>query len=408
MKKTRLLAFLALCCLLLAAVPLSGAAEEAPKLYFDLNFDDLPVGAIQKKDNLWMTKPDGSTDFLVFFSENTTQTETRWGENNCAVYHKPAGSKAASGLAIMPFNVVLGLGEKTLTDYAADIVVQYDVLIDRDDGAFVYLFAAKSKTAGWQKNPIRLVPRQDDGTASMCYLNVDTNRNVYSNVKFTYGKWTRIAAVYHYNASGVTCDFYADGVPVFSGISPVFGSNATDIFQLTLGRFVNEATGAPADCTLSMDNIRVYSGSKPHTDAELGIVPSGSVLAGVQFSAVTANKYGMRLVGTVDGLNYASVGTDLSFSWKENGETKTKTASKTASAVYDSILATADGAIEAYTAENLGGKYLWALTIDGIPTAAGEVTVDVDCWSMTDGVKTVQCRMRLVVKDGKLLSSCML
>ena len=43
MKKTRLLAFLALCCLLLAAVPLSGAAEEAPKLYFDLNFDDLPV-----------------------------------------------------------------------------------------------------------------------------------------------------------------------------------------------------------------------------------------------------------------------------------------------------------------------------------------------------------------------------
>lgn len=140
-----------------------------------------------------------------------------------------------------------------------------------------------------------------------------------------------------------------------------------------------------------MDNIRVYSGSKPHTDAELGIVPSGSVLAGVQFSAVKANKYGMRLVGTVDGLNYASVGTDLSFSWKENGETKTKTASKTASAVYDSILATADGAIEAYTAENLGGKYLWALTVDGIPTAAGEVTVDVDCWSMTDGVKTVQC-----------------
>ena len=193
-----------------------------------------------------------------------------------------------------------------------------------------------------------------------------------------------------------------DGVLAFSG-APVPALSQ----QVTLGKFMTKKE-APADCTLSMDNIRVYSGSKPHTDAELGIVPSGSVLAGVQFSAVKANKYGMRLVGTVDGLNYASVGTDLSFSWKENGETKTKTASKTASAVYDSILATADGAIEAYTAENLGGKYLWALTVDGIPTAAGEVTVDVDCWSMTDGVKTVQCRMRLVVKDGKLLSSCVL
>ena len=200
-----------------------------------------------------------------------------------------------------------------------------------------------------------------------------------------------------------TMDLYLDGVSAFSG-APV----PADCRQVTLGKFMTKHKEAPADCTLSMDNIRVYSGSRPLTDAELGIVPSGSALAGVQFSPVQAEKYGMRLVGTVDGLNYESVGTDLLLSWTENGTVKTKTATKAASAVYDSILASSDGAIAAYTAGQLGGSHLWALTLDGIPTAIGELTVDVDCWSVTDGVKTVRCRMRLVVKDGKLLSSRML
>lgn len=399
MKKTRLLAFLALCCLLLAAVPLSGAAEEAPKLYFDLNFDDLPVGAVSKDNRNWMLRPDG-TRHNTFLSvrETVSAIGSRWGNNHCLTHSKKKGDTAVTDVALLWQN---GPKITSLAAAETDFVIQWDMFVDRDDGGAVYLFAPRSLKNAWSNtNQVRINQMQEDGTAPMTYKNA-SGQYVSTELRFTYGKWSRIAVVLHHEAA--TMDLYLDGVLAFSG-API----PADSEQVTLGKFMTANKGAPADCTLSMDNIRVYSGSKPHTDAELGIVPSGSVLAGVQFSAVKAEKYGMRLVGTVDGLNYASVGTDLSFSWKENGETKTKTASKTASAVYDSILATADGAIEAYTAENLGGKYLWALTIDGIPTAAGEVTVDVDCWSMTDGVKTVQCRMRLVVKDGKLLSSCVL
>lgn len=391
MKKTRLLAFLALCCLLLAAVPLSGAAEEAPKLYFDLNFDDLQPGPVPTGGSFY--------DGLLLGANQLSSLTNRWGTNNCLTDRKTAGSKEVSNVGLF-WNRSNGMNTTSLATAGTDFVIQWDMFVDRDDGGSVYVFAQRSKEGAWGKsNTVRINQMQEDGTAPMTYKNA-SGQFVETKLRFTYGKWSRIAVVLHHEAA--TMDLYLDGVLAFSG-API----PADSQQVTLGKFMTKKE-APADCTLSMDNIRVYSGSKPLTDAELGIVPSGSVLAGVQFSAVKANKYGMRLVGTVDGLNYASVGTDLSFSWKENGETKTKTASKTASAVYDSILATADGAIEAYTAENLGGKYLWALTIDGIPTAAGEVTVDVDCWSMTDGVKTVQCRMRLVVKDGKLLSSCVL
>lgn len=398
MKKTRLFAFLALCCLLLAAVPLSGAAEEAPKLYFDLNFDDLPVGTVSKNDKNWMLRPDGTRhNLFLSVADKVSAIDSRWGNNHCLTHSKKEGDTAVTDVALFWQN---GMSTTSLATAGTDFVIQWDMFVDRDDGGAVYVFAQRSQADKWGKsNTVRINQMGEDGTAALTYTDAEGNATATESL-YTYGKWSRIAVVLHHEAA--TMDLYLDGVLAFSG-API----PADSQQVTLGKFMTKKE-APADCTLSMDNIRVYSGSKPLSDAELGIVPSGSVLAGVQFSAVTAEKYGMRLVGTVDGLNYASVGTDMSFSWTENNETKTKTATKTASAVYDSILATADGAIEAYTAEHLGGKYLWALTIDGIPTAAGEVTVDVDCWSMTDGAKTVQCRMRLVVKDGKLISSCML
>lgn len=399
MRKTRFYAFLVLCVLLLAAVPLSGAAEEAPKLYFNLTFDDLPAGVVRKNEKYWMLRPDG-TRHNLFLSvvDSVSAIEDRWGNNRCLTYHKPKGSREQSDVGLFWQN---GLSTTGLDTAGTDFVIQWDMFVDRDDGGAVYLFAQRSKADKWGKsNTVRINQMQEDGTAPLTYNNA-SGQFTETSLRFSYGKWSRFAVVLHHRTA--TMDLYLDGVLAFSD-API----PADSQQVTLGKFMTKHKEAPADCTLSMDNIRVYSGSRPLTDAELGIVPSGSALAGVQFSPVQAEKYGMRLVGTVDGLNYESVGTDLLLSWTENGTVKTKTATKAASAVYDSILASSDGAIAAYTAGQLGGSHLWALTLDGIPTVIGELTVDVDCWSVTDGVKTVRCRMRLVVKDGKLLSSRML
>lgn len=407
MKKFRFLAFLVLCALLLSVASLSIAADETPKLYFNVTFDELSVGLILQDTGGYIQKPDGSGNLynnivLPASKPTVSKITNRWGSNNCVTHNKLKGSTSTVSDIYLFWQCGMNMGASdTIETVGTDFVIQWDMYVDRDDGGMVQILTERSQTNGWNSaTTFRITTKLEDGMGNLACSVLGAGNTYSRSVRFSYGKWSRFAAVFHPTAA--TVDLYLDGVLAFENISV-----PEDSQQVALGQFRNVGA-CPEDCTLSMDNIRMYSGNKPLTDAELGIISNGTSFAGVQFSNVSSETYGMRMVGTIDSLNYNAIGIDMALSYTENSMEKTKTATKQISTVYDSILATADGKMSAYTAEAFGGKYLWAVTLDGIPTTAGEITVDVDCWSMKDGVKTVQSRVRLVVANGSLVSSCSL
>ena len=144
---------------------------------------------------------------------------------------------------------------------------------------------------------------------------------------------------------------------------------------------------------ICLDNISIKS-----FDGSINFV-------GAQKSTTVAadNTYAVRFIGTVDSLDYTTVGFKIKATYTENGQTVTRIFDKTDCKVYTSITASANDNIESYTAEELGGNYLIALSIYGIPVSAGDVTFEIVTVSDIPGILTSKAQTKQYTSTAKTL-----
>lgn len=129
---------------------------------------------------------------------------------------------------------------------------------------------------------------------------------------------------------------------------------------------------------------------------------------GVQNTAIDASgetpKTDIRLIGVLDSLDYEAVGMDVLGFLGTADETPDRTFRKEAKTVYGAILASTDGSARRITASELGGSYIWALTVCGVP-AEGTVTLAVSLYTVKDGTKTATGTYEVVFTDGVYVSA---
>ncbi len=143
------------------------------------------------------------------------------------------------------------------------------------------------------------------------------------------------------------------------------------------------------------DDIRVYS--KPLTAADLTAVATGeadrayaAAQADVQLvayqTAGNADSYDIRFIGTVGSTEHSAVGFEI-LAVYDNGSRRFCRESST---VYTSLLGVSENGItETVTAGEMGGTYLVALTVTGIPRTVGSVSFRVRPYTVdADGNKT--------------------
>ncbi len=201
------------------------------------------------------------------------------------------------------------------------------------------------------------------------------------------GKWRGCAATGYIKLAKVTIDncvstgtLKATGMT--GGATPAFADNATNTGNVTGGgnyavsgnalgeEGFTETVGVSLSDILAVINNAENGFAQGHfalNSEGNDIVLATPEFEGYQLSAVDENnKYSVRLLATIndvklaDPCEYKYIGFEIS---KDGGETYTKTYSEY---VYTSVLGTSSGEQITYTAEALGGKYIYALKLNNI------------------------------------------
>ncbi len=109
-------------------------------------------------------------------------------------------------------------------------------------------------------------------------------------------------------------------------------------------------------------------------------------VAGVQSTAVANDLYDVRFIGTADSLEYKSVGFEIKIFYGADKALESLDADMETSTVYTAILGKdAQGGNVTVNAADLGGAYIFAMTVSRIPTAAanGNVTFVITPFAKT-------------------------
>ena len=156
---------------------------------------------------------------------------------------------------------------------------------------------------------------------------------------------------------------------------------------------------ATADAALVDANKYCVMGDFAYS-AENGFIftaaPEAPRFVGVQLSSTYPNQYGdsamnVRFVAVLDNTDlseYGSIGFKLTAIAADGTESKLNDI--TGTDVYSSILASTDNSIKAYTAEQLGGEYIFALAIEGVP-AVGTVAFNGTAYAIANDGTTEIC-----------------
>ena len=120
--------------------------------------------------------------------------------------------------------------------------------------------------------------------------------------------------------------------------------------------------------------------------------PVAPVYEGVQEGKV-GDVLSVRFVGTVDSLNYSEVG------FKITAMDGDRSWTKGTNTVYSSLIGNTDTGVEIYDETNLHGQYIYALTIQGVPTE-GTVTFNVTAYGIVDGVEVTDTTFAVTYTDG--------
>lgn len=211
---------------------------------------------------------------------------------------------------------------------------------------------------------------------------VAQNPNGGPNISVYSGNWDRVRANSFQNLSmNGDCNLYLYGGS-FNGITMMQKSTYTKNLGGTIHYFggtITSISGMVPEGKTS--TLILYNG------AVLGVTPTTAFTEtktltapipapayaldfyGMQTTAVSAeNTYSARFVGTLNSIDYSAVGLRITTD-TESGIVYGGCCTE----VYTSIL----GNFERYTAEELGGNYIFAWTIEDIPSSVGEITFTV-------------------------------
>lgn len=186
---------------------------------------------------------------------------------------------------------------------------------------------------------------------------------------------------------------FVDGSHVigYNDLDNVYYAGIAGIEKCYAGRFTVATPGSlvygatAASIKASNDYLAIMNSFAP---------AAGANYAGCQLSAVADSKFGVRFVATLDKLDYEAAGFKITI-----GD---KTAEKNVTAAYASLLGTEEGKPAVYTAKDLGGNWLIALSITGINA---ETTITVQPYTVTGGAKTYGTAYTVVLSaDGALTS----
>ncbi|MBQ9145557.1 MAG: hypothetical protein IJX70_03740, partial [Clostridia bacterium] len=114
---------------------------------------------------------------------------------------------------------------------------------------------------------------------------------------------------------------------------------------------------------------------------------AATVLHGYQAKEAVDNKFDFRLVATVDvptDITVDKVGFVITATYGDTRLTK----NYSTNTVYEAVTGNTDTGLVDYTAEELGGDYIFALAITGAPANAGDITLKVTTYYVS-GTTTV-------------------
>ena len=156
---------------------------------------------------------------------------------------------------------------------------------------------------------------------------------------------------------------------------------------------------------LSAATIRIFRGwglcadtstyaSLKNLDLDITAAPTpiAPIFEGVQEGTV-GDVFSVRFVGTVKDLNYSEIG------FKITAMDGAKSWTKGTNVVYSKLIGNTDTGVAEYTEENLDGQYIYALTIQGVPTE-GTVTFNVTTYGIVDGVELEGEKYIVTYTDG--------
>lgn len=113
-----------------------------------------------------------------------------------------------------------------------------------------------------------------------------------------------------------------------------------------------------------------------------------NTLAGMQYTAVTDNKQSVRFISTIHSLNGSAVGFEITAKYMKNGALTEQKWDKSSTYVYTSIKATSkSGTVKDITANELGGTYLFAISVDEVPANIGQIDFYVRSYVIANGEK---------------------
>ncbi len=363
--KRRILPFILATVLVLFSVPFATTANTTtPTVYLNLTFDGDEIDA---EDTEYAEK-------ALRLSNATPKICSRNGSNLALQMNQTSASQTKQVQATF---YLTSAKTGKLDAYGSDLVLSYDMYISNDNGTAFTLFQGRSASVNSWGNKITLSVADSNGQGTVL------NNKVETETKITYGTWNTFAMILHPgtgDATSATCDYYVNGNLAIQG----FEVGSLDLGRFHIGEFLN---GGSKEGSFFVDNIRLYSGNKICSDAELGLVTSE--IKGVQTSNASANAFNLRVISTVDSTSCAKAGFDIQAKYTDGTE-KTVSGTKEITEVYTSITANEGAGIATYTAGDLGGNYLAALTINGVPTNVGKVEITVSAWTQAeDGVKYV-------------------
>ena len=288
----------------------------------------------------------------------------------CGTYHEDTKAYSALCLANGIAGVCFELeGDVTFYDMIFRVQFAQNLFFAANGYALTFGFHITNETeSGKAANII--------GGIQNAAANVPQNPNGGATVTVFSGNWKNITVFYAAAEMNGPCNLYLyDGQ--FAGVYArrntkisanqditvhYYGGTATDKIS---GNINSDKTstlicynGAQPDNAASFTNSQTAEEARSAPDHTLNFY-------GTQVTAVNEGKYSVRFVGTLNSADYSAVGLLI------------KTASETYGGCCKNVYTSIKGNFERYTAEQLGGSYLFAWTIEDIPTGAGNVTFTV-------------------------------
>lgn len=257
-------------------------------------------------------------------------------------------------------------------DLARDFVVSfkiYPVTI----GTFHFTF--KDEGNGTKANT-------SDFTTSNGTIKMGGNATAF---KIPEKQWSTIEVTFHYDET-------AGGVNQISA-----KLNGEDVYYEKDGERVYRSNTASVHPNIDFWRMQVTKGkycsiddwTVKYVETEAPAATAKSEFVGYQTSAAANDKFNLRLVGIMNDTDisqYAKVGFKVKATYGTTEMNKTQDITT----VYESITATSGSNYTEYTAEALGGSYIFALNCLNVPANAGAITFEVTTYYQLEGSEVVE------------------